>query len=219
MKFNHFESVTGRYVEEIAGQSRIGYSMSDDTTDFYDMIEWAKKGEYQGSTVSFYDYSNGKIYEPFQKKQNVLYGRPVYLKNGFWFLQGDYNTGKMTLFQYMPGEIPRAVTHLRIADIDLYRLRIVGEEVHIVSEDDAFACYYPERFGFSKSGNESVSMIADGEVYFSAWVEEGWDDENDCATEAYRYYEKVVVRDFDGNVLSETPGCMQQRPDGTWWIA
>ena len=38
MKLNRFEVVTGRYIEEILGQSRIGYAMSD-TTDFYDMIE------------------------------------------------------------------------------------------------------------------------------------------------------------------------------------
>ena len=42
MKLNRFEVVTGRYIEEIPGQSRIGYAMSD-TTDFYDMIEWSKK--------------------------------------------------------------------------------------------------------------------------------------------------------------------------------
>lgn len=42
MKLNRFEVVTGRYIEEILGQSRIGYAMSD-TTDFYDMIEWSKK--------------------------------------------------------------------------------------------------------------------------------------------------------------------------------
>ena len=53
MKLNRFEVVTGRYIEEIPGQSRIGYAMSD-TTDFYDMIEWSKKGGYQGSTISFY---------------------------------------------------------------------------------------------------------------------------------------------------------------------
>ena len=41
MKLNRFEVVTGRYIEEIPGQSRIGYAMSD-TTDFYDMIEWSK---------------------------------------------------------------------------------------------------------------------------------------------------------------------------------
>ena len=44
MKLNRFEVVTGRYIiEEIPGQSRIGYAMSD-TTDFYDMIECSKKG-------------------------------------------------------------------------------------------------------------------------------------------------------------------------------
>ena len=62
MKLNRFEVVTGRYIEEIPGQSRIGYVMSD-ATDFYDMIEWSKKGVYQGSTLSFYDYNNGKVLE------------------------------------------------------------------------------------------------------------------------------------------------------------
>ena len=50
-------------------------------------------------------------------------------------------------------------------------------------------------------------------------VEEGWDDENDCETEEYNYYEKVVERDFKGNLLSETLGSLQQHADGTWWIA
>lgn len=52
IKLNRFEVVSGKYIEAISGQSRIGYSMSD-TTDFYDMIEWSKKGGYQGSIISF----------------------------------------------------------------------------------------------------------------------------------------------------------------------
>ena len=64
MKFNIFEIVSGTLIEEITGQSRIGYSISD-TTDFYDMAAWSKIGGYQGSILSFYDYSNGKIYGPF----------------------------------------------------------------------------------------------------------------------------------------------------------
>ena len=43
MKLNRFEVVTGRYIEEILGQSRIGYAMSD-TTDFYDMNGQKKVG-------------------------------------------------------------------------------------------------------------------------------------------------------------------------------
>lgn len=218
MKFNSFEVVSGTLIEEITGQSRIGYSISD-TTDFYDMVEWSKIGGYQGSILSFYDYSNGKIYEPFQKQRNVIYGRPVYLKGCFWFLQGDYNRGKITLFKYLPDEIPEIITQLNIVDINPYNLRIIGEDVCITSEDDEFVCYYPEKFRFSMSPKENVEIIADGKVYLSAWVEEGWDEENDCANEEYKYYEKVVVRDFNGRILSETLGCLQQRPDGTWWIA
>ena len=55
MKLNRFEVVSGKCIKEISVQSRIGYSMSD-TTDFYDMDEWLKKGECQGATISFYDY-------------------------------------------------------------------------------------------------------------------------------------------------------------------
>ena len=100
-----------------------------------------------------------------------------------------------------------------------HNLRIIGEDVYIVSEDDKFVSYYPESFRFSKGVNESVSMISEQKVYLSAWVEEGWDDENDCETEEYNYYEKVVERDFKGNLLSETLGSLQQHSDGTWWIA
>lgn len=218
MMLNSFEVVSGRYIEEIPGQSRIGYSMSD-TTDFYDMIEWSKQGDYRGSTIYFYDYDNGKVYEPFQKQRNVLYGKPVYLKKSFWVLQGDYNSGKITLFKYLPDENPEMVTQLNIADVDPYNLRVVGEDVYIASEDDEFVCYYPESFSFSKNPQESVMTIADGKVYLSAWVEEGWDDENNCPTEEYKYFEKVIARDFCGNMLSETLGSLQQRPDGAWWIA
>lgn len=217
-EFNRFESVSGTYVEEILGQSRIGFSISD-TIDFYDMVEMSKKGVYKGSTISFYDYYNGKIYTPFQKQKNVLYGKPVYLKECFWFLEGDYNKEKITLFKYSPNQEPENVTQLNMSDVDPYNLSIIGEKIHIVSESDNFTCYYPEKFKFSMDSHESVLMISDGKVYISAWVEEGWDDENNCQTEEYQYYEKVIVRDFTGKMLSEEIGCLNRRADGTWWIS
>lgn len=219
MKLNRFEVVSGRYIEEISGQSRIGYSMSD-TIDFYDMVEWLEKGGYPGSTISFYDYDNGKVYEPFPKQRNVLYGPPVYLKSSFWFLQGDFNSGEITLYKYLPDRIPELIVQFNIADVNLYNLCVIGEDdVYVTSEDDEFISYYPESFSFSKEPNEHVCMIADGKVYLSAWIEEGWDDENDCETEEYKYYDKVIVRDFKGNMLSEMLGSLQQHADGTWWIA
>ena len=51
-----------------------------------------------------------------------------------------------------------------------------------------------------------------------AWVEEGWDEEKDRVTDAYRYYDKVIVRDLRGTVLSEEVGALYQAADGAWWI-
>jgi hypothetical protein len=62
-------------------------------------------------------------------------------------------------------------------------------------------------------------LIDNGKVYIDAWIEEGWDDENDCATDDYKYYGKVIVKDFQGNVISEEIGSLYQGQDGTWWIA
>ena len=40
MKINKFEVITGTCIEEIPGQWRLGYSLSD-TSDFYDVACWA----------------------------------------------------------------------------------------------------------------------------------------------------------------------------------
>ena len=119
MKLNRFETVSGTYIEKISGQSRIGYSLSD-SMDFYDIIEHSKKGDYHGSVISFYDYENGKVYEPFSKQRNVSYGHPIYSNHCFWLLQGDYNQGIYTLYRYLPGEIPQMVTQINAADVNPY---------------------------------------------------------------------------------------------------
>ena len=86
----------------------------------------------------------------------MLYGTPVYLKKSFLgFLQGDYNSGeKLLFFKYYPDKNPEMIIQLNIEDVDLYNLRIIGEDVYIVSEDDEFVSYYPESFRFSKGVNE-----------------------------------------------------------------
>lgn len=218
VKFNRFKEISGSYVSEITGQSRLGYSISD-TVDFYDMIEWSKRGDYRGSIILFYDYDNREIYKPFKQQKNVLYGSPVFLKESYWFLQGDFNKKKITLFRYLPDNTPEMITQLDTDKVELNNLRITGEDIHITSEDDDFKCYYPLEFGFAKDIHEGVDFIADGKVYMSSWVEEGWDTDSNCPTENYEYYDKMVVRDFSGNLISEERGSLFQRDDGSWWIA
>ena len=80
-------------------------------------------------------------------------------------------------------------------------------------------CYYPEQISFPTGRNEAVIFIEDDKIYFQAWVEDGWDEEKNCATDKYKFYEKVIIRDFKGNTLSEDVGAIYQAVDGTWWIA
>lgn len=162
------------------------------------------------------DYGGESSYQPGYRLENMMW---MTLLVYDYIIPGDYNSGKITLFRYLPDKIPELIIQFNIADVDLYNLRIIGEDIYITSEDDEFVSYYPESFRFPTTLNESVRMIVDGKVYLSAWVEEGWDDDNNCATEEYKYYEKMIVRDFKGNVLSETIGSLQQHPDGTWWIS
>lgn len=213
-KFNH---QTGRYIEKINGQDRLAFAMSD-SEDLYDLIAWSKQGGYQGAVLFFYDLETGDVYQPFEKKKNVVYGRPEYAQGSYYFLQGDFDEKTVVLYRYYPDTVLEPVVTLGLDEIDLYNLRIVGNPIHIISQREELRCYYPESFSLPLQPNETVCFIEDGAVYIEAWVEEGWDDVNDRATEAYNYYHKVIVKDLQGNRISEEVGALYQAADGTWWI-
>lgn len=213
-----FKNPTGKYIEKIIGQDRLAFAQSD-SNDFYDMIDWAKRGGYQGSIIIFYDFENGQIYKPFEKKRNVLYSDPVFADGNYYFLQGDFNNKIISLYRFLPGEVLEVVTTLSSDEVNLYNLRIVGNPVWIISQGDHFESYYPEKISFDLEPEESVEFIDNKQVYIDKWVEEGWDNENDCATDEYKYYDKIVIRDYAGNLISEEVGNLHQAPDGTWWVS
>jgi hypothetical protein len=213
-----FKSVNGKYIEKIYGQDRLAFAMSDNE-DLYDLIAWSERGGYQGAVLYFYDFETGDVYRPFEKKRNVVYSRPEFADGYYYFLQGDYDAKTVVLYRYFPDDILAPVVTLPLDDVDLYNLRIVGNPVHIISQNEELRCYYPEVFSFPLEPNETVCFIEDGRVYIEAWIEEGWDDENDRATDEYNYYHKVVVKDFHGNLISEEIGALGQAADGTWWMS
>lgn len=213
-----FRETEGRYIEKIAGQDRLAFAHSD-TNDFFDLIEWSKSGGYQGSVIMFFDFETGNVYRPFAKKRNVVYSDPVYAEGFYYFLQGDYDEKKIILYRYIPEQNPEKITELNAEEVNLYNLRIAGNPVHIVSQDENFECYYPEKISFTATGNEMAVLIEDRKIYFEAWIEEGWDEEKNCATDQYKYYNKIIVRDYKGRKLSEEAGSLYQAADGAWWIA
>ena len=213
-----FKSVNGKYIEKIYGQDRLAFAMSDNE-DLYDLIAWSERGGYQGAVLYFYDFETGDVYQPFEKKRNVVYSRPEFADGYYYFLQGDYDAKTVVLYRYFPDDLLAPVVTLPLDDVDLYNLRIVGNPVHIISQNEELRCYYPDAFSFPLEPNETVCFIEDGCVYIEVWIEEGWDDENDRATDEYNYYHKVVVKDFHGNLISEEVGALGQAADGTWWMS
>ncbi len=231
-----FKELHGEYISRIEGQERLAFAMSDNE-DLYDLIAWAEHGGYQGSVIRFYDFATSEVYTPFEKKRDVLYGKPEFFDGYYYFLQGDYGEKRITLYKYLPqgmtstldklespdtADLPQVlepVTTFGVDEVDLYNLSVAGNGVHVISQDDTFHCYFPERFSFPLTPQETVCFLDDGKVYIEAWVEEGWDNENDCAGENYEFYHLVRVKDYEGNLLSEERGYLHRAEDGTWWMA
>jgi hypothetical protein len=215
-----FNKIEGICIDKIYGQDRFGYARSDGT-DFYDLIEWAKRGGYPGSELLIYDFDTGKVYKPFNQRRNVVYGAPAYIEGFLYFLQGDSDHKKITLYRYIPEKVLEPVTELNMEEVNLYNLEIIGNPLYIISQEpeDGFRCYYPTKISFPLNEHESVILIEDGRVYLEKWVEKGWDDERNCATEAYQSYNRIIIKDFAGNTISEEIGCLNQSADGNWWIS
>lgn len=56
-----FSEIKGQYVDEIPGQARFGYALSD-MDDFFEIEDIIKyDGSYKGSVIRFYDYLTGKF--------------------------------------------------------------------------------------------------------------------------------------------------------------
>ena len=96
---------------------------------------------------------------------------------------------------------------------------LYSDPVYLLSERDEVRRYFPTPFRFPLGEHESVQFVHDGKVYLENWVEEGWDDAQDRATEDSRMYSETVVRDVSGRELSRKVGGLFPSADGDGWMA
>ena len=218
MIIKRFNKINGFYPEPISGQTRFAFSKNN-FEDFYDIKEYLNYKDYRGQKLYFYDYDTANVYSPFEKTINIVYGVPIYFEGFFYFLQGDFNKNKISLYKYLPEKILENVVEFDIKDVNLYNLKLIGNGVNIISGDDEFVCYYPSKFKFKLPSNEQVILIDEEKVYINAWIEEDFDEENNCAGDNYKYYEKLVIRDFWDRFISEEIGNLNKAEDGNWWIS
>ena len=216
MNIERLPIVKGITPNLLDGTDRYAYGLSD-FADPWDLKEWQERGGYQGSVIYLYDLYENKVYVPFEKKKNVLYLKPIFYDDMIYFLQIDYDNQKINLYRTSSSVALEKVTDLSIDEVDFYNLGLIGESVHIISQDESFVCYYPEAFEIKLEGNESVVCVDDDRIYIYKWVEEGV--ENDEITACYSYYEKIIIKDKKGKLISEEIGALTQFPDGKWRIS
>lgn len=215
-----FNEIYGYDVEIIAGQHRLGYTLTSNA-DFYDVADW-KKQSYPGNQIYFYDFSHGAVYIPFEKKTNIMYGKPLYAKGRYYFLQADFNVRSIVLYSLdIDDQKLSKIINLKMADLNLYNLQLMGTDVYIISQGDhgQFKCYYPMMLDIALQDNESVVFIDDDKIYLQAWIEEGWDEVNSEPTDNYCYYNRLIIKDFTGQIIKEEPGTLIMDEDGQWWIS
>ena len=204
-----FEKITGNYVTEIKGQNKFGYYLTS-FVDFYDMREIK---DYYGGIIRFYDFETCKVYEPFVVKRNVLYGEPLFYDGKLYFLKADFNEKMISLYHYYPEKECEVIFRIETDKVNLYNLKVMGDKVHVTSQDSVFTCYYPENTSFVIGERETVDYIDGDKIYCSEWQEEQNEE-----TGEYKYFEYLIIRDFRGTILNRQLGSLMQRHDGSLFI-
>lgn len=216
MKINRMAVVQGLNLEPVLGQLRYGCGLTD-FEDFYEIAEYVDEKGYQGNQIVFGDYETGEMYIPFEKERNIAYGGVEWVEGDFYFLKADFNQKTVSMIRYQPERGCQEYVTIGMNEVQLYNLRIVGTPAHLISQDEEMRCYYPEQFSIALSDRESVVQIEDNRIYSCCWEEEGVAEGE--ITEDYKYYEKMIVRNRFGDVVSEELGALTRLPDGQWWLS
>ena len=216
MKINRMAVVQGLNLEPVLGQLRYGCGLTD-FEDFYEIAEYVDEKGYQGNQIVFGDYETGEMYIPFEKERNIAYGGVEWVEGYFYFLKADFNKKMVSMIQYRPDWGCKEYFSIGMGEVNLYNLRIIGTPAHLISQDEEMRCYYPEQFSIALSDRKSVVQIEDNRIYSCCWEEEGVSEGE--ITEDYKYYEKMIVRNRFGDVVSEELGALIRLPDGQWWLS
>ncbi|WP_414042355.1 hypothetical protein ACMGE9_08435 [Macrococcus sp. EM39E] len=173
MKLNEFSIVDGSFVSEIIGQQRFGYGHNEfsdieDAKEIFDL-----EGYYKGMIIRFYEYVTGEVYEPFVLTRNISYSDVLYHDGLFYFFQADFSESVVRLIEYYPDRLTKVVTTLKMGDIELKRLMLIGgNRVNVVQHGDTFISYYPNQFELNLGDDDTVVMIDEDKVYINRWIEE-----------------------------------------------
>lgn len=214
MRFIYIDGIGSAFPEEITGTDE-WYSCKIPSNDFCDLFEaeeMARFGKiYPGMNCKLIHYPDGKVYSPFQIKENVYVDTPVYDRGVFYFLVVDFSKEMIRIFSYrVESNQLNQESELDLATVeDCYNLMLQVSPVTLVRDgnDGLLEIIWPEKHKIAIGDTESLCFRDGDNLYCCEWNEEP------------EYHEYVIVRDYHtGRVKEKYIGQMRKMPNGDVWI-
>lgn len=204
MKFDKFSPVTGNDLTIVQGQSRYGVDCQDSAIDIYDLTteKYWQKNPFPGNQLVFFDFQTKQKFEPIPRKENQFFFSIIYQNGYFYFLHAQLDQSQLTLFKYLPSQKPEIIHQISLTDLHTSNLTLVHGKSHawIASFDENIDFYYPQKFSVVDEPDQCLQFIDDNKLYFEQ-------DSDFYSNNEYEHIpDRIIIKDFDDNVLNNMQG-------------
>ena len=225
MVIREIKGLENGYFENIEGTSEWYYShvSSKSFCDLYEAEEIVNDGyTFVGMGCALIHYPDGKVFKPFEIRENIYVEKPVFLNGKIYFLEVDFDKKVMRVIYIDSEELissnfedgkesnEEKFCNISIEDIkhveaeislseveDCYNLMLKISPMMITraGNDGYFEIIYPEKKRYNIDVREGFDFRNGDDMYFASW------DENP------EYEDFIVVRDYEsGEVKSIEKG-------------
>ena len=205
------------YIEPIPGATNEWYyGVSYEHGDLYEAEEIFKEGHtIKGRKLCLVHYPDGEVFAPVTKKEGHYCEKPVYFEESVYILNVDFPAGRIQILRFGCADHKTAIhAELPLSSVkDCYNLSLQISPLTLSRQcvgENEFEIIWPERTGFRMDDHDSFFLRDGDRLFFSRWHEEG-------EGEDYRYWEEIIVKDLEGNVLETLPGDVMLMPNGELW--
>ena len=236
MVIREIKGLENGYFENIEGTSEWYYShvSSKSFCDLYEAEEIVNDGyTFVGMGCALIHYPDGKVFKPFEIKENIYVEKPVFFNGKIYFLEVDFDKKVMRVI-YIDSEelissnfedgkesnedkfcnisiedIKHVEAEISLSEVeDCYNLMLKISPMMITraGNDGYFEIIYPEKKRYNIDVREGFDFRKGDDMYFASW------DENP------EYEDFIVVRDYEsGEVKSVEKGSIFRMPNGEMW--
>lgn len=217
MKTKEVKGLNSFELSRLSGTDR-WYYQTTEITDLYDLSMMKSLG-LKGSEIVFVSYPDGEVIKPFEKSENIYYDKPIYFEKKIYFIKVDFGSDKISVLKLNPEtkNVDEIVTK-DIKDINLYNITLHKSPIMLTSQsDNEFCVYYPEEITIKTETTENFLFRDEGKFYFSSWGESGVMG-NGILGDDYEYFEDLIIRDKEGNLISKSRNYIKEMDNGEFWI-